>query len=209
MDNFTTEDKVDYSIIATSEVIIQDFHRAKKHVSGGLKMANNHCNPGSENSNQDLFDYLAEQYGSTDHVEQMTNRVEEVARKLGIEMNFENINFTANTLIANPLLEFVTNPREKSKLKEALLKAYFTNNIHVGLKDNLIKIVKEANISDLVIEQFNKTDNTKQVEDKQNSIKKAGINSVPSFIINDQFLIQGAQETDVFIKAFTDISKEK
>lgn len=87
--------------------------------------------------------------------------------------------------------------------------AYFTNNIHVGLKDNLIKIVKEANISDLVIEKFNKTDNTKQVEDKQNSIKKAGINSVPSFIINDQFLIQGAQETDVFIKAFTDISKEK
>ena len=43
MDNFTTEDKGDYSIITTSEVIIQYFHQAKKYVSGGLKMANNQC----------------------------------------------------------------------------------------------------------------------------------------------------------------------
>lgn len=166
-------------------------------------------NPGSENSNQHLFDYLAEKYGSADHVEQMSNKVEAVAHDLGIEMNFKNINFTANTLMAHQLLEFVTNSQEKSKLKEALLKAYFTHNIHVGIKDNLIKIAKEAQISDEIIAQFNNTNNTKQVEERQNSIKKAGINSVPSFIINDQFLIQGAQETEVFIKAFTDISKEK
>ena len=166
-------------------------------------------NPGSKNSNLHLFDYLAEKYGSADHVEQMSKKIEEVACDLGIEMNFENINFTANTLMAHQLLECVTNPQEKSKLKEALLKAYFTHNIHIGIKDNLIKIAKEVKISNKIIEQFGNIDNTKQVEDRLNSIKKSGINSVPSFIINDKFLIQGAQETEVFIKVFTDISKEK
>jgi len=166
-------------------------------------------NPGSKNSNLHLFDYLAEKYGSADHVEQMSKKNEEVACDLGIEINFENINFTANTLMAHQLLECVTNPQEKSKLKEALLKAYFTHNIHIGIKDNLIKIAKEVKISNMIIEQFGNIDNTKQVEDRLNSIKKSGINSVPSFIINDKFLIQGAQETEVFIKAFTDISKEK
>ncbi|MFT4898375.1 MAG: hypothetical protein ACI9U0_000158 [Flavobacteriales bacterium] len=41
MDNFTTEDKGAYSIITTSEVIIQDFNQAKEYVSGAFKMAKN------------------------------------------------------------------------------------------------------------------------------------------------------------------------
>ena len=34
-----------------------------------------------------------------------------------------------------------------------------------------------------------------------------GINAVPSFIINNQYLIKGAQEVETFIDTFKEVSK--
>lgn len=166
-------------------------------------------NQGSENSDVHIHDYLAEKYGyNADQVEDMSNRVIAVAAEEGIDMDFENVNFTANTLMAHQLIESVKDLKEKASIKEALLKAYFTDNIHVGIKDNLIMVAKENNVREEYLKEFINTPNTKEVEAKQLKYKQMGINAVPSFIINDKYLVQGAQETQTFINTFNSIAKE-
>lgn len=166
-------------------------------------------NQGSENSEMPLREYLGQKYGYTpEQVDEMADRVAAVADLEGIEMNFENINFTANTLLAHQLIESAKDLTEKGKIKEALLKAYFTDNVHVGLKENLIKVAQKAGLKQEYIEKFTQLTSTKEVEEKQLKYKQMGINAVPSFIINNHYLIKGAQETETFIKTFRDISNQ-
>ncbi len=166
-------------------------------------------NQGSQNSDVHIHDYLAQKYGYTpEQVEDMSNRVVAVAAQEGIEMNFEDVNFTANTLMAHQLIESVKDLKEKAEIKEALLKAYFTDNVHVGIKDNLIEVAKQNNVRDEYLTEFINTPNTEQVEAKQAHYKSMGINAVPSFIINDQYLVQGAQEAQTFINTFKSIANE-
>lgn len=164
-------------------------------------------NQGSQNSDTPIYEYLAKKYGySAEQVEDMSNKVVAVAAEEGIEMNFDDVNFTANTLMAHQLIESVKDLEEKAKIKDALLKAYFTDNIHIGIKENLIEVAKKNNVREEYLNEFINTPNTEEVEAKQLKYKQMGINAVPSFIINNQYLIQGAQEAETFIKTFKDIA---
>lgn len=166
-------------------------------------------NPGSPNSDTSIKAYLAQKYGqSLEQVEEMSKNVANVAADEGIEMNFANINFTANTLLAHLLIESVLDFEQKNKIKEALLKAYFTDNVHIGIKENLVKIARETGLDEEYITTFINTPNTASVEKKQNEVKQAGINAVPSFIINGKYLIKGAQETKNLIETFKKIGNE-
>ena len=47
----------------------------------------------------------------------------------------------------------------------------------------------------------------KEVRDEEATYTSAGINSVPSIILNDQYLLQGAQPPEAFVNAFEQINK--
>ena len=49
---------------------------------------------------------------------------------------------------------------------------------------------------------------TTAVREDEATYQKAGVSSVPAFIINNKYLISGAQEPEVLVKAFQDISAE-
>lgn len=166
-------------------------------------------NPGMENSDTPITQYLADKFGSVEQAEQMADSVAAVAAEEGIEMNFDKINFTANTLLAHELLQLVEDPERKSKLKEALLKAYFTDAVHIGKRENLIKIAAENGFTEEELNNFNAITSTEKVEQTQNELRSQGINAVPSFIINNKYLIQGAQSVETFVEAFNKISNEK
>jgi len=46
------------------------------------------------------------------------------------------------------------------------------------------------------------------VREDEAKYQKAGVTSVPAFIINSKYLISGAQEPDVLVKTLQDISAE-
>lgn len=208
------------SIQMVSDVVCPWCYIGKKRLEKAISQLSNdfnfeidfvpfELNPGSPNSETSIKQYLAQKYGqSLEQIEEMSNNVASVAADEGVTMNFANINFTANTLLAHLLIESVLDFEQKNKIKEALLKAYFTDNIHIGIKDNLIKIAKETGLNEEYITSFINTPNTETVERKQSEVKQAGINAVPSFIINGKYLIKGAQDTKTFIETFQKIGNE-
>ena len=49
---------------------------------------------------------------------------------------------------------------------------------------------------------------TAEVREDEATYQKAGVTSVPAFIINNKYLISGAQEPDSFVQALREISAE-
>lgn len=152
-----------------------------------------------------LREYLISKYGDEDRVNSMTDQVIAAAHEEGISMNFEDDKIVPNTLLAHKLLKLINNKVLKAKMKEALMKAYFTDNINVGDQKELLSIGKSVGVSSEILNSFSLNTNTDIVLEEQNFYRKAGINAVPSFIINDKHLVQGAQSTETFINALNQI----
>ena len=151
-----------------------------------------------------LFDYLEDKFGSQERIEEMFNRLTSVAEQEGVEINYHENQFLPNTLKAHFLIQSAPSIELQSKIKEELLYSYFTLNIKVD-DDLLNEIAKKYNV-DIDWSKFPEA--KEQLLKKEQIYKSQGINAVPSFIINNQYLVQGAQSAETFINAFKQLTDE-
>lgn len=161
--------------------------------------------PDIKDTTTKLDDYLLNKFGSEEQLEIMKDRVVGAAHEEGIEMNFTSDSIVPNTLLAHRLLQLIKDKALKAKVKESLLKAYFTNNVNVGVQAEIEKIAIDNDVPQNIIQSFLENKNVDAVLEEQNYYRQAGVNAVPSFIVNDQYLIQGAQNTETFIESLTQI----
>ena len=161
--------------------------------------------PEIKDSTTNLKDYLISKIGDSDKVESMTNQVLITAREEGITMEFKEDKIIPNTLLAHKLLKLITNTTLKAELNEALLEAYFKENINIGIQKELFDIGEKTGVPKEILNNFMNNTDCSEVQEEEEFYRQAGVNAVPSFIINDKHLVQGAQDTATFIKAFEQI----
>lgn len=169
-------------------------------------------NPDMPGEGADTLEYLANKYGIGP--EQIAANQANI-RTRGAEVGFA---FGArprvwNTFDAHRLLmwagELEANGQAAAqrRLKHALLKAYHGDAQDVSSAEVLIKAAAEAGLdaaeaqSILASERF-----ALQVRARERYWQQAGINSVPSIVINEQHLIQGGQPPAVFEQALRQIA---
>lgn len=162
--------------------------------------------PEITDSSTNLKEYLISKTGDSKSVESMTDKITTAAAEEGIIMEFKDDKIVPNTLLAHQLLKLITDKPLKAEVNESLLKAYFSEDINIGDQNELIKIGKKAGITETILNKFTNNTDCKDVQEEEKLYRKSGINAVPSFIINDKHLLQGAQNTETFIKAFEQIT---
>mgnify|MGYP003152230483 FL=1 len=132
-----------------------------------------------------------------------------IAKDLGI--NFEKLQerYTCNTFDAHRLVKWADEHGQQTAMKQALFETYFGKGLDVSDQGILLSCVEGLGLD---VEQARKvlasdlyTDEVRADEAKYQG---AGVSSVPAFIINNQYLISGAQEPDTLVKALQDISAE-
>jgi predicted DsbA family dithiol-disulfide isomerase len=91
-------------------------------------------------------------------------------------------------------------PDVQSNYKETLLTAYFTDGLDVGDPTVLKICADRMDLDGTALESWLQTDNGTQavLEDLQ-AAQDRDIMAVPSFVIDNRFLIPGAQDVDVFV----------
>ena len=92
---------------------------------------------------------------------------------------------------------------------ELLFYEYFIEGEDIGNIQTLINISRKAEIFDRNIEKYilsNEDNNELLNEEKQ--AKKIGINSVPCFIFNKEFVINGAQPIESFVRIINSLNKD-
>lgn len=159
-------------------------------------------NPGLEtNTSITVYDYLAtEKRMSLTEVKQMTSYVTEAASQAGLEYNFDKV-VVANTFKAHRMLHFAKEQGLQEKVNERLLKAYFTEGANVDDTQTLLRLGHESGLDIEKLPEVLETDAfTAEVQTDLYEAQQLEINSVPFFVFNRKYAVNGAQDTAVFLQ---------
>jgi predicted DsbA family dithiol-disulfide isomerase len=152
-----------------------------------------------------VIEAYAKKFGGTDAAERIITHVTSVAAEDGIEFRMD-IAQRANTMHAHRGLHYALRHHGlevQAALKQELLQAYFTDGQNVGDIAVIADRASRVGIDSQVLQTWLESD--EGYEDVADDIRGAAardINAVPSFVINDQFLIPGAQDVQVFENIF-------
>lgn len=166
-------------------------------------------NPQMPRGGQDVFEHLIEKYGITlRQVKANQEKIYERGRELGFEFHPEGRKRVYNTFDAHRLLHWATVEFDlavQHRLKKELLKQYFTKAVDMDDHAHLLEAVQSAGLPKeragavLASDEFSQA-----VREQEKKYHQLGVHSVPSIILNNKFIIQGAQAPELFAEALRD-----
>lgn len=170
-------------------------------------------NPNMPTGGQDAIEHLTEKYGlSVEQVKSNQSNIRSKALEAGFEFHPEGRKRVYNTFDAHRLLYWVAkefNLEKQAALKKELLITYFCLAVDLDDKKNLIEAVVRAGLNpQRAREILDSKEFSKEVKDEESTYLNAGIHSVPAIILNDQYLLQGAQPPESFANAFEQLIQQ-
>jgi predicted DsbA family dithiol-disulfide isomerase len=90
----------------------------------------------------------------------------------------------------------------------ALYHAYFTDGKDIGLKTILEEIALSIGMQQADIEYALSDKAQSLTEKKLTHLRSLDINSAPTYVINDKFMVHGAHDPESFLKVLTDIAQK-
>lgn len=152
-----------------------------------------------------VFDAYARKFGGPEQAQMLIDRVTDTAAGEGLEFHMDRA-LRANTLLAHRLLWWADQPATpvtQEAMKERLLQAYFVDGLDIGLPETLADCASELGAERDEILGFLSSDaGVGAVGDDLSQAADHGISAVPTFVIEGQWAIPGAQDTDTFVNVF-------
>ncbi len=144
--------------------------------------------------------YLEQKFGDLSGRQSPYKQIEEIGNSLGFEFNFSKTERIPNTFNAHRLLWKSKQEGLQTELSEALFKAYFTDGRDVGSIEVLSDIAHEVGMKKEEIKNFliSKEGGQETADEEMNFIEKS-IGAVPTYFINNKYIIQGGQEPETFV----------
>jgi predicted DsbA family dithiol-disulfide isomerase len=149
-----------------------------------------------------VFEAYARKFGGPERAQAILDRVTREAAGEGVEFRMDRA-LRANTLLAHRLLwlaELPGSPVDQTALKERLLQAYFHDGLDIGDPDVLADCAAEVGMDRSDVIAFLESDGGKaEVAAYLEQAADSGISAVPTFVINGQWAIPGAQDSETFV----------
>jgi predicted DsbA family dithiol-disulfide isomerase len=169
-------------------------------------------NPQMGPEGQDVVEHLSAKYGST--AEQQAVNWENLRKRaaaVGFDFRKEGRGRVWNTFDAHRLLHWAGLQSADSQLalKKSLLGAYFTQGRALSDHAVLLEAVRAAGLDgDAAKGVLDSGAHADEVRQQERYYTGAGVQAVPSVIVNDRHLIQGGQPPEVFAQALRQIAAE-
>jgi predicted DsbA family dithiol-disulfide isomerase len=157
-----------------------------------------------------LSERLARKFGA-EQLPAMHARLHEVGRGDGIAFDFDNA-LAANTLTGHRLLwhALAEYGRDtQAALKERLLKAYFSEGADVGDRARLAELAADTGMDrDRTAAFLASDEGLAEVRREIDEARAIGVTAVPTFVFQGKWAVQGAQETETFVKVLEQVTAE-
>ncbi|CAH2214855.1 putative DsbA family dithiol-disulfide isomerase [Tepidibacter aestuarii] len=146
---------------------------------------------------------LIKRFGA-DNFKGMKENLKQSAAKYGVE--FGKLDFMPNSNNALQTAEYARSIGKHEEYHKLLMDAYFKDSKNIGNIDTLIELGRKSGIDDKDLYNAIKEKKFKS-KLKKYAIKanQMNIHSTPTFIINDEHIVSGAQPIEVFRNLFDDI----
>lgn len=168
-------------------------------------------NPDDNAAPEPILPALARKYGRPEaEMQEAQAQMMAIAKDLGIDFSKMQERYTCNTFDAHRLVKWAATQDKATAMKKALFDAYFGRAEDVSKPGVLIGCAKAAGLDAEEAERILDSDEFGQaVVDEEHLYQRAGVTAVPGFIINDKYLISGAQEMETLVEALRNIANEQ
>jgi len=152
----------------------------------------------ARDGNPGVHEMLVAKYGmSHEQAVANTNNLTEQAKAVGLEYHFDRT-IQTNTFDAHRLTHFAATKGKQKEMTERLLRAHFTDTLHLGNRDTLADLAEEVGIDR--VEALNDGEYESDVRADEEMARKIGVRGVPFFVINRKYGVSGAQPSEVFLE---------
>jgi predicted DsbA family dithiol-disulfide isomerase len=166
-------------------------------------------NPDAPQEAQSLYEYHDQRFGPG--FRENHARISDVATEEGLEFHLDRA-LAVNTFTAHRLLwlaEQHYGAQTQRGLKAALMRTYFSDGGNVNDTDTLVRLAEEVGIDgDKARTWLTNDEGDGGVRAELNHAHELGINSVPTFVFEGKWAVQGAQPTSTFLQVLEQVAAE-
>jgi predicted DsbA family dithiol-disulfide isomerase len=128
------------------------------------------------------------------------NEITKIGESVGFEFNFSKTERIPNTFMAHRLLWKAEQCDLQTELSEALFEAYFSDGLNIGSKQILAQISESVGMDKKEIINFlDSKEGGQEIADLEMNFIEKSIGAVPTYFINEKYIIQGGQEPETFV----------
>ncbi|WP_320179080.1 DsbA family oxidoreductase [Roseovarius pacificus] len=166
-------------------------------------------NPEMPREGMDRRAYLEAKFGGKDAAVQAYLPVAEKAAEAGLNIDFEAIERTPNTLDAHRLIHWAGIEDRQTAMAMALFWAYFQDGRDIGDHDVLADLADGLEMDAALVRRLLASDADEDaIRTSDAQFRDMGISSVPTFIVNGQHAVPGAQPPDLWLKVIDEITAQ-
>jgi predicted DsbA family dithiol-disulfide isomerase len=144
---------------------------------------------------------LAEKYGtSVERAREMEQNMTDTAAGEGLAFRFD-IARSGNTFDAHRVVHLAAEHGLQDAMKERLMKAYLEEGELISDRDTLVKLGVEVGLpKDELIDTLASDRFSAEVRDEERTAFGFGISAVPTFVVDRQFGVSGAQPPELLLQ---------
>ncbi|MDE3028080.1 MAG: DsbA family oxidoreductase [Paracoccaceae bacterium] len=167
-------------------------------------------NPDMAPGGQDRRAYLAAKFGGPAGATRADDTVEAAARAAGIEIDMARIPTIPNTLNAHRLIHWAGLEECQTAVVGALFRAHFREGRNIGDANTLADIAAANGMDREVTLRLLATDaDLEDIRARDTHARSRGVNAVPTYLIANQYVLQGAQPADLWQQVIAEITQPR
>lgn len=165
-------------------------------------------NPEMPPEGMDRAAYLEAKFGGREGAVRVYTQIAEHAEQAGVEINFDKIRRTPNTLDAHRLIHWAGLEGRQTTVVSALFRAYFREGRDIGDAGTLADIAAEAGLDRAMVAHLLATDADRDdIIARDRHARERGVTAVPTFIIGNRHVVQGAQPSQLWLDVIDELAE--
>lgn len=164
-------------------------------------------NPDMPPEGMDRRAYLEAKFGGREGAVRAYAPVVEHAQKAGLEIDFEAMTRTPNTLDAHRLIHWAGIEQRQNAAVSALFRAYFQEGRDIGDHEVLADIADAIGLDAAVVHRLLESDaDVEDIRARDAHAREMGITSVPTFIVGGRHAVPGAQPPELWAQVIDELT---
>ncbi len=148
--------------------------------------------------------YMEKKFGA-ERAKEVGNTIRTFGEAVGIDFHFDRIARSPNTLDSHRLIRWAGTAGRQNEIVDVLFRRYFEDGEDIGQHDVLAEAASEGGMDADIVRDLLSTDADKElIRREDGQARQMGIQGVPSFVINSQWVMVGAQEPETLVREAED-----
>jgi predicted DsbA family dithiol-disulfide isomerase len=166
-------------------------------------------NPDMAPEGVDRAAYLEEKFGGRENAVRIYARVDAAAEAAGLTIDWAAIKRVPNTLDAHRLIHWAGLEGRQTPVVGALFRAYWREGRDIGDRAVLLDIAAAQGLDRAMIGRLYESGaDADDIRARDAHARKRGVTGVPTFIVANQHVVQGAQPSELWDQVIGEITAQ-